>query len=90
MNETICSFTELIWRDFFIGREIKYVDIDTTESWEVISDLHFVAKTRLLKVETQSGKVFTMHKDDDQIFKTDHEKIKKPVNKPRNKRKRKK
>ena len=89
MNETVCSWTELIWRDFFINREILYVDEDGAETWEIISDLHFVSKTRLIKVETSSGKVFTMNKDDDQKWKTIHTKNDRPVNKPRNKKKKK-
>lgn len=87
MNETICSFTELLWRDFFIGKEVEYEDKNGITSWETIIDLNFVAKTRLLKVETMTGKIFTMHKDDDQKFKTPYVKIKKATNKPRNKRK---
>ena len=87
MNETICSFTELLWRDFFVGKKVEYEDEDEI-TWEIITDLHFVAKTRLIKVETASGKIFTMHKDDNQKFKTPHVKVKKRVNKPRNKRKR--
>jgi hypothetical protein len=84
MPRQTSSFVELLWRGFFIGKQIYYTDQETEiETLETIEDLFFTPKLRTFTIKFQSGLTCQALKDDEFDFELTELKIIPPITKGR-------